>query len=113
VVLSQYFQGNNDRNYAEYASSQTAKGKEDQPESSFDAGYSTTRDTGMTLTSLTPAGGGDLTATVVFTSRQSPSDSVDDSACNGWTLNLYLVPSGAGYLIAPAPPGYEPTHTDC
>ena len=54
-----------------------------------------------------------LTATVTFTSRQSPADSVDHSACNAWTLNLYLVPSGAGYLITPAPPGYEPSYTDC
>jgi len=113
VVLSHYFQGINDRDYAEYASSQTAQGKADQPESSFDAGYATTSDTGMTLTSLTPTGGGDLTATVAFTSQQSASDSVDNSACNDWTLNLYLVPNGAGYLIAPAPPGYEPTYTDC
>jgi hypothetical protein len=113
VVLSHYFQGINDRNYAEYASAETAKDREDQPKSSFDAGYATTTDTGMTLKSLTPTGDGDLTATVVFTSRQSPSDSVDDSACNNWTLNLYLVRNGAGYLIAPAPPDYQPAHTDC
>ena len=113
VVLSHYFQGINDHNYAEYASSQTAQGKQDQPQSSFDSGYATTVDSGMTLTSLAPTGDGDLTATVRFTSRQSPSDSVDGSACNGWVLNLYLVPSGTGYLITPAPPSYEPSHTDC
>jgi type IV secretory pathway VirB10-like protein len=113
VVLSHYFQGINDRNYTEYASSQTAQGKRNQPESSFDAGYATTTDSNMTLTSLAPTGAGDLTATVTFTSRQSPSDSVDDSACDNWTLNLYLVPGGSGYLIAPAPPDYEPTYTDC
>jgi len=113
VVLSHYFQGINDRNYAEYASSETAQGIADQPKSSFDAGYATTTDTGMTLESLTSTGGGDLTATVVFTSRQSPSDSVDGSACNDWTLNLYLVPSGARYLIAPAPSDYQPTYADC
>ena len=113
VVLSHYFQGINDRNYAEYASSQTAHGKKNQPESSFDTGYATTTDSNMMLTSLTPTGDGDLTATVTFTSHQSPSDSVDNSACNNWTLNLYLVPSGSGYLITPAPPDYEPTYTDC
>jgi hypothetical protein len=113
VVLSHYFQGINDRNYAEYASSQTAHGKKNQPESSFDAGYATTTDSNMMLTSLTPTGDGDLTATVTFTSHQAPSDSVDNSACNNWTLNLYLVPSGSGYLITPAPPDYEPTYTDC
>ena len=113
VVLSHYFQGINDRNYAEYASSQTAHGKENQPESSFDSGYATTTDSDMMLTSLTPTGDSDLTATVTFTSRQSPSDSVDNSSCNNWTLNLYLVPGGSGYLITPAPPDYEPTYKDC
>jgi hypothetical protein len=113
IVLSHYFQGINRHDYAEYASSQTAAGKADQPQSSFDPGYATTVDSGMTLTSLAPTGDGDLTATVRFTSRQSPSDSVDGSACNGWVLNLYLVPSGTGYLITPAPPSYEPSHTDC
>ena len=113
IVLSHYFQGINKHSYAEYASSQTAQGKADQPEASFKSGYATTADSGMTLTSLTPTGQGDLTATVTFTSRQSPSDSVDDSPCNTWTLNLYLVPNGAGYLITPAPSDYEPSHTDC
>jgi hypothetical protein len=113
IVLSHYFQGINRRDYAEYASSQTSAGKANQPQSSFDSGYATTVDSGMTLTSLAPTGDGDLTATVRFTSRQSPSDSVDDSACNGWILNLYLVPSGTGYLITPAPPSYEPSYTDC
>ena len=113
IVLSHYFQGINKHDYAEYASSQTAQGKADQPRASFDSGYATTADSRMTLTSLTPTGAGDLTATVTFTSRQSATDSVDHSACNAWTLNLYLVPSGAGYLITPAPPGYEPSYTDC
>jgi hypothetical protein len=113
IVLSHYFQGINRHDYAEYASSQTVAGKADQPQSSFNSGYATTVDSGMTLSSLTPTGDGDLTATVRFTSRQSPSDSVDGSACNGWVLNLYLVPTGTGYLITPAPPSYEPTHTDC
>lgn len=113
IVLSHYFQGINRHDYAEYASSQTAAGKADQPQPSFDSGYATTVDSGMTLTSLAPTGDGDLTATVQFTSHQSPSDSVDGSACNGWVLNLYLVPSGTGYLITPAPPSYEPSHTDC
>jgi hypothetical protein len=113
IVLSHYFQGINKHDYAEYASSQTAQGKADQPQASFDSGYATTADSQMTLRSLTPTGAGDLTATVTFTSRQSPADSVDQSACNAWTLNLYLVPSGAGYLITPAPPNYEPGYTDC
>ena len=62
----------------------------------------------MTLTRLASNGGGGLIATVTFTSHQSPAQSVDHSACNAWTLNLYLVPQGTGYLIGPAPSGYQP-----
>jgi hypothetical protein len=109
AVLSHYFQGINDHNYAEFASTLTAYGKANQPRSSFDSGYSTTTDSGMTLTSLASAGNGDLTAIVTFTSRQSPSDSVDDRACNNWTVNLSLVPDSTGYLISPGSSSY----TDC
>jgi hypothetical protein len=67
----------------------------------------------MTLTGLSDNGNGGQTATVKFRSRQSPAQSVDKSACNDWTLNLYLVPQGNGYLIGPAPSGYQPTYSDC
>jgi len=113
TVLSQYFNGINTHNYTEYSSSLTPQNKANQPQSSFQSGYSTTTDSGMTLTSLTPTGGGDQTATVTFTSHQSPADSVDNSSCNNWTLNFYLVPNGTGYLISPAPSGYQPTYSDC
>jgi hypothetical protein len=109
AVLTHYFQGINDHNYAEYASSLTAQAKANQPESSFDSGYATTTDSKMTLTSLTPSGNGGLTAAVTFTSRQSPSDSVDDSPCNNWSVNLSLVPHGTAYLITPGQSNY----TDC
>jgi len=67
----------------------------------------------MTLTSLTDDGNGALTATVTFTSHQSPSQSVDNSPCNAWTLNLYLVTQDGGYLIGTAPSGYHPNYSDC
>lgn len=113
LVLSRYFQGINKRDYAEYQSTHTAPGRAGEPEASFDAGYATTVDSAMTLTALTATGDGDLTATVTFTSHQSPSDSIDQSACNAWGLNLYLVPDGAGYLITSAPSGYAASYTDC
>jgi hypothetical protein len=115
TVLSDYFQGINRHSYTEYSSTLTPQNQNqaNQSQSSFESGYATTTDSGMTLTSLTPTGGGDLTATVTFTSHQSPADSVDNSACNNWTLNLYLVPAGTGYLISPAPTGYQPTYSDC
>jgi hypothetical protein len=113
TVLSHYFQGINTHNYAEYSSALDSQQQAKQPKSAFDSGYSTTTDSGMTLTSLAGTSGGGLAATVTFTSHQSPSASVDKSACNHWTLTLYLVPHGTGYLEGSAPPGYQPIYSDC
>jgi hypothetical protein len=113
TLLSHYFHGINTRDYAEYASTLSPAQQAKQSQSTFESGYSTTTDSGMTLTSLASDGSAGLVATVTFTSHQSPAQSVDHSACNAWTLSFYLVPQGAGYLIGPAPSGYQPTHSDC
>lgn len=114
TLLSHYFEGINTHSYAEYSATLNPAEQAKQTQSQFNSGYSSTTDSGMTLTGLSDTGSGGLTATVTFTSRQSPSQSVDKSACNAWTLNLYLVPqTGGGYLIGPAPSGYQPTFSDC
>ena len=113
TLLSHYFNGINTHDYQEYASTLNAAQRANQPQSKFESGYSSTTDSAMTLTSLSDSGNGGLTATVTFTSRQSPAQSVDNSACNAWTLNLYLAPQGSGYLIGPAPAGYQPNYSDC
>ena len=112
TLLSHYFHGINTHSYAEYSSTLNPEEQTKQTQSEFNSGYSSTADSGMMLTSLTDNGNG-LIATVTFTSRQSPAQSVDNSACNAWTLNLYLVPQGTGYLIGPAASGYQPTYSDC
>jgi hypothetical protein len=33
---------------------------------------------------------------VTFTSHQQPAESPDNSACDDWTITLYLVPDGTG-----------------
>ncbi len=111
-LLSHYFHGINTRDYAEYAGTLTPAEKARQTQPVFTSGYSSTTDSGMTLTSLASGNSG-LTATVTFTSHQSPAQSVDHSGCNDWTLNFYLVAQGSGYLIGPEPSGYQPAHTDC
>jgi hypothetical protein len=114
TVLSHYFHGINTHSYAEYASTLNPTEQATQTQAEFDSGYSSTTDSGMTLTSLSDNGNGGLTATVTFTSHQLPAQSVDKkSACNAWTLNLYLVPQGNSYLIGPAPSGYQPMYSDC
>jgi hypothetical protein len=112
-LLSHYFEGINTHSYAEYSATLNAAEQAKQTQAQFTSGYSSTTDSAMTLTSLTDSGSGGLTATVSFTSHQSPAQSIDKSACNTWTLNLYLVQQGGGYLIGPAPSGYQPTYADC
>jgi hypothetical protein len=112
TLLSHYFHGINSHSYAEYASTLNPEQQAKQSQAQFNSGYSSTADSGMTLTSLTDNGNG-LTATVRFTSHQAPAQSADNSTCNAWTLNLYLVPHGSSYLIGPAPSGYQPTYSDC
>ncbi|HEY1821414.1 MAG TPA: hypothetical protein VGG83_15930 [Trebonia sp.] len=113
TLLSHYFQGINTHSYAEYSSTLNAAAQAKQTQAQFNSGYSSTTDSGMTLTDLSSGSGGGLTATVTFTSHQLAAQSVDNSACNAWTLDLYLVPQGTGYLIGPAPSGYQPIYSDC
>jgi hypothetical protein len=112
-TLTDYFQGINTHNYAEYASSLDAQQRALQPESQFNSGYSSTSDSGMQLTSLTSTGDGGLEATVTFTSHQAAGTGVDGSPCNDWSVNFYLVSQGGSYLKGAAPSGYQPTHSDC
>lgn len=113
ALLNQYFDAINTRNYAEYNSLLDAQLQAGNTPASFAAGYATTTDSAETLTSISGSFGGNLAVTVSFTSQQSPADSVDNSPCNDWLLTLYLVPQGNGYVITPAPAGYQPSYSDC
>jgi hypothetical protein len=113
TTLTNYFQGINTHNYAEYSSALDPQALAGEPESRFDSGYATTADSGMTLTSLASTANGGLAATVTFTSHQDPSASIDNSPCNNWTLTFFLVQQGADYLQGLPPSGYHAVHSDC
>jgi hypothetical protein len=67
----------------------------------------------MTLTSLSDAGSGGLAASVTFRSQQNPADSPDNSSCDQWSITLFLVPDGTGYLIGPPPSSYQASFQAC
>lgn len=113
ALLKRYFTAINDHDYAAYSALLDARMRQQNPQSDFATGYATTHDSAETLTSISDAGGGELAATVSFTSHQSPADSIDNSPCTAWTITLYLRPQGSGYLIGTPPPGYHPTHQNC
>ncbi len=113
ALLERYFAAINAHDYAAYSSLLDARMRQQNSASTFASGYATTHDSAETLTGISGTGGGDLAATVSFTSHQSPADSINDSSCTAWTITLYLEPQGSGYLIGPPAAGYQPTHQDC
>ena len=113
AYLNSYFDSINTRNYSEYYSLLDAQEQQADSESNFDSGYATTKDSDELLTAITDTGGGSLTVNVSFTSHQSPTNSVDQSACNQWQLSLYLVPQGSQYVMTAAPAGYHAAYTNC
>ena len=113
AYLNRYFDAINTQNYSEYNSLLDAQGQQDDSPSNFDSGYATTKDSNEVLTGIEDTGGGSLTANVSFTSRQSPADSIDHSACDNWQISLYLVPQGNSYAATAVPPGYHAAHTAC
>jgi hypothetical protein len=113
AYLNRYFSAINTRNYGAYQSLLDAQEQQGNSRSTFDNGFATTKDSDEVLTGVEDTGGGTLTANVSFTSRQSPGDSVDESACDNWQISLYLVAQGNSYVMTAAPAGYHAGYTDC
>jgi len=111
--LERYFTAINNHDYRAYSSLLDAQLQSKNSPSSFASGYATTHDSAEVLDSISDTGGGGEAATVSFTSRQSPSSSIDNSPCNNWTITLYLQPNGSSYLDSVPPPSYKSTYTDC
>jgi hypothetical protein len=108
--LDSYFAAVNHREYLEYSSLFDRWHHLTRAE--FDRGYRTTHDSSAVLVGLTSSKNS-LTATVTFTSRQSPAASPDHATCTNWRIVLYLRRTGGVYLIGPPPPGYHATYHGC
>jgi len=113
AYLNRYFSAINAHNYSAYSSLLDAQEQQANTRATFNSGYATTQDSNEVLTGIDDTGGGNLTAHVSFTSRQSPANSVDGSACNNWQISLFLVPRGNSYVMTAAPAGYHATYTNC
>jgi hypothetical protein len=113
ALLRRYFSAINGRDYPAYAQLLDAQAVRVSPASAFYSGYGSTIDSDETLTGISATGSGGLAAAVTFTSHQQPADSPDRSACDNWSITLYLVPDGTGYLIGLPPSGYQATYTAC
>jgi hypothetical protein len=113
ALVNRYFTAINQHDYAAYASLLDPQMQQQNTQSSFDSGYATTTDSAETLTGISGTGSGGLAASLTFTSQQSPADSPDNSSCDQWSITLFLVPNGAGYLIGPPPSSYRASYQAC
>jgi len=113
ALLDRYFSAINQHDYAAYAQLLDPQALQRSPASAFYTGDGSTADTGEMLTGLADMSSGGLAAAVTFTSHQQPADSPDHSDCDNWSITLYLVRQGAGYLIGLPPPGYQGSFASC
>jgi hypothetical protein len=111
--LKTYFTAINARDYHAYLSLLGPEAQATYTRRDFMHGYRSTSDSAEKLKRIYAAYG-DTVAAVTFTSHQDPQDSVDgQESCTRWRISLYLQPTGTGYTMAPAPPGYQPTFAPC
>ncbi len=113
TLLQRYFTAINQHDYAAYASLLDPQVRQQSTPAAFYSGDGSTTDSDETLTGISAASSGGVAAAVTFTSHQQPADSPDNSACDDWSITLYLVPDGAGYLIGLPPSGYQASYTSC
>jgi len=113
ALLDRYFSAINQHDYAAYARLLDPQALQRSPASAFYTGDGSTADTGETITGLADLSSGEMAAAVTFTSHQQPADSPDHSDCDAWSITLYLVPRGTGYLIGLPPAGYQGGFTSC
>jgi len=114
AFLGQYFAAVNAHDYQSYLSLLSPQVQRGMTQAQFDKGYRSTVDSNETLVGISTASDGDLAAEVTFTSHQNPADSPDQSeSCTNWDITLFLAQSGSGYLIDPAPSGYQASYQPC
>jgi hypothetical protein len=114
AFLGQYFAAINAHDYQSYFSMLSPQLQQEITQARFEKGYRSTADSNETLVSISTASDGDLAAEVTFTSHQNPADSPDQSeSCTNWDITLFLAQGGPGYVIDPAPSGYQAVYQAC
>jgi hypothetical protein len=112
-LVTSYFTAINAHDYQSFLSLFDPQFQQGYSPGQFDTAYSSTTDSGMTLTGISATSSGGLAATLTFTSHQNPSQGPGNTSCDNWTIVLYLEQQGSGYLIGDPVPGYEPQHSPC
>jgi hypothetical protein len=110
-VINRYFQAINSRDYAAYLTTQSPDNA--MTASQFQAGFKSTRDSGVLITGITSGFDGRPAADVTFTSRQQPHDGPDGESCTNWHVTMYFDGSAGTYTIGAPPNGYKAAYQAC
>jgi hypothetical protein len=113
AFLTRYFTAIDHHSYTAYRSLYSPLLRPELSAAAFTAGYGTTKDSRAVLRSIFGALPGHVHAVVSFTSHQSAADSPTHTSCTTWTISLYLVRSGASYVIISPPRDYQPSFRAC
>ena len=114
AFLGQYFAAINAHDYQSYFSLLSPQVQQGMTQAQFEKGYRSTVDSNETLVGISTASDGDQAAEVTFTSHQNPADSPDHSeSCTNWDITFFLARGGSGYVIDPAPSGYQASYQAC
>lgn len=111
--LVSYFTAINDHDFTAYQQLFDPGLRAAESATAFSAGYGTTTDAAITLSSIGVIGTGELVAEVTFVSHQQPAASPTDSACTAWTVALYLLQHDGSYELQQPPAGYQASYTVC
>jgi hypothetical protein len=111
AVIIEYFQGINNRNYSEYAATQSAGMA--MTFRQFKTGFRSTEDSSILITDITTAPGGRPEADVTFTSRQQPQDGPNGESCTNWHVTKFFNEDAGTYTIGAPPAAYHASYQPC
>ena len=113
AFLTRYFTAINDHDFAAYKRLFSTSLRGGLSRTAFARGYGSSQDSQATLQSIAGTGQAELAAAVTFTSHQRPAASPKHTACNVWTISLYLARHGSGYVIVSPPSSYQASVSTC
>jgi hypothetical protein len=110
-VIDRYFRAINGRDYAAYRATQSPGSA--MTAQQFQAGFESTRDSNVLITSITTMPGGQPAADVTFTSQQQPQDGPEGESCTNWHVTMYFDGNAGTYTIGVPPNGYKAAYQAC
>lgn len=111
-LLQRYFDATNTHNYQSWLTTVTPGRASAQTQTTWEQGYSSTHDSSIVITAITPTGPDGAVAAVSFTSTQSPTDAPPDLAVGRicWQMQLPITNLSSGGQVGSPPPGITTKH---